>query len=404
MDNKDFHKSLAKLESQFESLKPELELTVRDPELNVEGHVVVWNTFASRGGPLGRCGKGGTRITPNVTLEEVGMLSRLMTLKIAAAGLPLGGAKSGLRADPDSPGFEKVYRRFIELVKPVLIENGGVFGGFGFDIGARPEHPRWACEVLGSTKCFTGKPLDMGGTDYDREGIAGLGVAVAAKTIAEVKGEAARGLRFSVQGVGAMGAAVVRYFSEFGGTLCGLADPRIGGAFMLKENASPTLIASIVKQDFAGTSRELASLGSGVREVKDILTEPVDVLFPSAVQDVITGANAAAIRARYVVEGANNPCTAEARSLLFQRGVTVVPDFIANSGGIIAAFIEMTSDISIEENIRSGAKVNQAKDYTRSKITENVKRMQALVEEHEVEPVLAGKYLALSNIFKSPHE
>lgn len=152
------------LRERFKQLQPELELVVRDPALDVEGYVVVWNTIDDKHAPLERCGKGGTRITPETDLNEIRMLAQIMSLKNAATGLPLGGAKSGLKADPDSPNFEKQYRRFVELVRPILKENGGVFvGGFGFDIGARDIHPHWACDQLGSTKSFTGKPIDRGG-------------------------------------------------------------------------------------------------------------------------------------------------------------------------------------------------------------------------------------------------
>jgi len=159
-----FHAELEALKDYFEAMQPELEATLRDPALGVEGYVVVWNTGISIGGPLGRCGKGGTRITPTVSLPEVRMLARTMALKNAAAGLPLGGAKSGLRADPSSPGFEKQYRRFVRLCAPLLHENGGPFGGFGFDIGARAEHAQWACDEIKSNRCFTGKKLHMEGT------------------------------------------------------------------------------------------------------------------------------------------------------------------------------------------------------------------------------------------------
>src|SRR4249919_3498068 len=105
-----FYAELKTLRDYFEAMAPELEVTVRDSALGVEGYVVVWNTGISVGGPLERCGKGGTRITPTVSLQEVKMLARTMALKNAAAGLPLGGAKSGLKLDPGSPGFETQYR------------------------------------------------------------------------------------------------------------------------------------------------------------------------------------------------------------------------------------------------------------------------------------------------------
>jgi glutamate dehydrogenase (NAD(P)+) len=150
-------------------MKPELEVTLRDPALGVEGYVVVWNTGISVGGPLEGCAKGGTRITASVSLEEVRMLARTMALKNAAAGLPLGGAKSGLKLDPSGPGFEKQYRRFVRLCAPLLYENGGPFGGLGFDIGARPEHALWACGKLKSTRSFEADR--HGSTDCDRQGI-----------------------------------------------------------------------------------------------------------------------------------------------------------------------------------------------------------------------------------------
>src|SRR6476661_2200080 len=240
-DYAEFHAELKGLQERFMLMQPELEVTVRDPALGVEGYVVVWNTGISVGGPLERSGKGGTRITPTVTLEEVKMLARTMALKNAAAGLPLGGAKSGLRLDPSAPGFEKQYRRFVRLCAPFLHENGGPFGGFGFDIGARPEHALWACDELKSTRSFTGKPLSMGGTDYDREGIAGLGVAVAGATMLEVKGDRAANSTFAIQGMGAMGAAVLRYFSETGARLATLGDPKYGGAWVFDRPLSVEL-------------------------------------------------------------------------------------------------------------------------------------------------------------------
>lgn len=394
--NQEFLAELTALEQRFDALQPELELTVRDPELDLEGYVVVHSTLASRGGPLGRIGKGGTRITPGVTLEEISMLARTMTLKNAAAGLALGGAKSGLRGDPDEPGFERKYRRFVTLVKPILAENGGIFGGFGFDIGGRPIHPRWACEELGSRRSFTGKPLDMGGTDYDREGIAGLGVATAAKTALDVLGRSLGNTSFSVQGLGAMGGAVVRYFSEYGAKLAYVSDPRIGGTFEVG-TPSHDLLAAIACQDFPTVREKLQ--GRPQLGLDDVLYHEVDVLFPCAVQNVITAENVGRISAHAVVEAANNPCSEEARAKMFERGIVNIPDFIANPGGVIAAYVEMLSEV---EPIPGGAtaKVERAKTVTRERIAANVRRMMELSASMQVGPALAGRYVALTNIFE----
>jgi glutamate dehydrogenase (NAD(P)+) len=386
-----FYAELKELTDFFAAMQPELEVTVRDSALGVEGYVVVWNTGASVGGPLERSGKGGTRITPTVTLEEVKMLARTMALKNAAAGLPLGGAKSGLKLDPSAPGFEKQYRRFVRLCAPFLHENGGPFGGFGFDIGARPEHALWACDELQSTRSFTGKPLSMGGTDYDREGIAGLGVAVAGATMLEIKDHRAANATFAIQGMGAMGAAVLRYFSESGARLAALGDPKYGGAWAFDRPLSVELSRALVTQDVEQAQPLLAEEGRKVSSnAQDVLYSSVDLLFPCAVQNVITESNVGHVRADYVCEGANGPLTEGAREALYARGVALVPDFIANCGGVIAAFMELTSD--------STDKVEEAKRLARQKIAGNVRAMFSLAERYHAQPQHAALHMALGKI------
>lgn len=393
-----FFSELERREKEFASALPELELTVRDSQLGVEGYVVVWNSAPGARGPLGPCGKGGTRITPAVTLDEIKMLAKIMALKNAAAGLAMGGAKSGIRADPDEPNFEVKYRRFVDLVKPVLRENGGIFGGFGFDIGARPIHPRWVCDQLKSLGSFTGKPLDMGGTDYDREGIAGLGVAVAARTLIECEGRSLSHMTAAVQGLGAMGAAVVRYLSEFGIPVRFVSDPRIGGTFELGNGMSPALLEAVKAHDIE-RMKGLVEIEHTARfDLEQVLYQDVELLVPCALQGVISEDNESRVRARFLVEGANNPTSAGAHRALSQRGVKIIPDFIANPGGIIAAFIELTSKITPEENLRTRKNVNDAKEYTRKRIGENVVAVVDLAAECGVSLVEAARLIALRNI------
>jgi glutamate dehydrogenase (NAD(P)+) len=329
-----FAQEFAELEKKFQALKPEVEATLSGD--GVEGYLVVWNTGISAGGPLALSGKGGTRITPTITLDEVKMLARTMALKNAAAGLPLGGAKSGLKANPDAPDFEKTYRKFAQLMKPHLHENGGKYGGFGFDIGARPVHPLWICDELKSTRSFTGKPVDMGGTDYDKEGIAGLGVAVAAIALLGVENKPVVGATYAVQGAGAMGAAVIRYFGEKGAVLKSLSDPKFGGTYHFTDAPKPELLEALATMNTEKAKKLLAETGIKPTDASDVLYEDVDVLFPCAVQNVIREDNVVKIKAKRVVEGANGPSTDGARESLHKRGVTVIPDFIANPGGIIA--------------------------------------------------------------------
>lgn len=387
-----FAEHLQDYQTRFDAMEPEQKIVLTDKDKNLEGYIVVWNTGISQNGPLKGAAKGGTRIRPDLTLDEVAMLARKMALKNAAAGLPLGGAKSGLRGDPDSVNFEEYYKRFVELCKPHFYENGGACGGLGFDIGARPVHAKWAVEVLGSGKSFTGKPLDMGGTDYDREGIAGLGVAVAGKTLLEENGKNTKGAKFAVQGLGAMGAAVVRYFSGYGGVLYALADPVYGGTWRLTTPPPHEFYENIRHRLEENIKTYLSKHAVKISDdCNAVLEEKADILFPCAIQDVITKDNYQKIKAPFISEGANSPINDDVYPLLHQKGVQVVPDFIANPGGIIAAFVEMTSD--------ADNKVNEAKNMTEQKIAENVRECMALAKKHNVTIREAGLFLAYSRIF-----
>jgi glutamate dehydrogenase (NAD(P)+) len=397
----DFETEYQNLKTQFLNMSPELEVTVRDPSLGVEGFVVVWNTGISQGGPLALSGKGGTRVTKDLTLQDVKRLARAMAEKNASAGLPLGGAKSGLKLDPNDPAYEEKYRRFVQLCKPFLQENGGPYAGFGYDVGSKPPYNAlWACDTLKSLKSFTGKPVDMGGTDYDREGIAGLGVAVAAHTALAEYGETSQQKSFAVQGLGAMGGAIVRYFSEYGGILKYLSDPKYGGTWEMISAPSTELIEAIAFHDFAQTQNLLnieARLLSS--DCAQVLYQNVDVLFPAALEDSITADNAAKIKARYMAEGANNPTTEDAHTILHQQNIIVIPDIIANAGGIIAAYVEMTSDVSAADNAKNKTNVMTAKAMTRARISDNTKKLIALSRLYNKPWDKLADFMAWQNIF-----
>lgn len=403
----EFYQHYEGLRARFYDMEAELSVTVRDPAAGIEGYVVVWNTAICKGGPFDRngkgCGKGGTRILPDLKLDDIKRLARAMAEKNAAAGLPLGGAKSGLRYDSGAPDYEEKYRRFVKLVQDagILAENGGIFGGFGYDIGGRPPHnAHWACEELGSPHSFTGKPVELGGTDYDREGIAGLGVAVAAKTLLEEKKHDLKSAGFAVQGTGAMGGAVIRYFSQYGAILKSLADPKYGGTWHLPAGASADLIHAIAAQDTDLISSLLNDEGEHLSsDCQDVLYQEVDVIFPCALEDVITADNAGKIKARYISEGANNPTHDEAHQILFDQGTIVIPDIIANAGGIIAAYVELTHEANPEENVRTRIKTQAAKEMTERKISANVRELLRYVEALGVRPDKVGDYMAYRNIF-----
>lgn len=388
----EFHAELERLQALFDTMQPELELTVHDTEMGVEGFVVVWNTDICLGGPLDNdgkgCGKGGTRIKKELVLHDVRRLARAMAEKNSAAGLPLGGAKSGLNTDPNAPDYEKKWKRFVQLVKDegVLLEDGGIFGGFGYDIGGKPPlNALWTMEQLGSGRSFTGKPLEHGGTDYDKIGIAGLGVAVAGRTLLDLKTDIDTP-SFAVQGVGAMGSAVIKYFSDLGGVLKTVSDIRYGGTWEFETAASNNFI----------NSPSLENLEKEAKKISDSSLEAlyadVDIIFPCALEDTFTHENATKVKAKFIAEGANNPTTAEAHEIFFDNGVIVAPDILSNAGGIIAAFVEMTSD--------SSNKADEAIALTKERVTANIRDLISYVDGLGLRPDLVADYMTYRNIFK----
>lgn len=389
---------VCRLRALFANDQADYEVTVRDAATNMQGYVVLWNIPQHHDANALVCAKGGTRITETLTLEEVRRLAKTMALKNATANLPIGGAKSGICAGPDSQNFESCYRSFVRKLKPLLSEHGGPFGGFGFDIGAKPEHALWACDELNSTRSFTGKPRAMGGTDYDKEGIAGLGVAVAAREACQHFGESIEHIQFAVQGIGAMGAGVIRYFSQFGAKLAVISDPRIGGSFILRQPPSQELLEAIIALDISEARRMLSLCADGPFALDDALRADVDVLFPCAVQDVLREDNIASVRARYVVEGANNPSSDAAKNLFTNAGGILLPDILANPGGIIAAFVEMQAGAGILPP--SGMSlVEHAKAEVKRRIAENCREALLLAATLNISIPQSVELLSLSRLY-----
>jgi glutamate dehydrogenase (NAD(P)+) len=400
MNKDEFLETYQDLKKRFYAMEPELAVTVSDEDLDIEGYIVVWNTQISENGPLNKCGKGGTRIAKDLELEDVKRLARAMAEKNAAAGLPLGGAKSGLRADPNADDYEHKYKRFVELCAPYLYENGGIFGGFGYDVGGKPPfNAHWTCEVLQTTKSFTGKPAEMGGTDYDIEGIAGLGVAMAAKALMDIKNHPSHLSSFSVQGAGAMGSAVIKYFSEHGGVLRSISDPKFNGSWLLQNAPSKKLLSALINKEDSLALALLEKEAKLISENNDeALYQNVDVVFPCALEDSINENNAHKIQAPFLCEGANNPTTDHAHDILFKNNVLCIPDIIANPGGIIAAFVELTSEVSDDENAKTFAKVKEAKRTTEDKVKASVEELYSLVNQVNSSPDKVADYIAWRNI------
>lgn len=307
---------------------PEKIVAVSDTRTGMKGVLVIDNT--SRG-----IGKGGTRMQPTVSVEEIARLARVMTWKWAGVDLFYGGAKAGIQADPNSPYKEEILRSFVRKLSNEVPEEYV----FGLDMGLTENDAAIINDELGTRGAAVGTPYELGGVPYDQLGITGYGVA-------EVVDEAAaqqvlQGSRVAIQGFGAVGHATAAHLHELGYQIVAIstakgaiADPNGLDIPALLERKK--LVGDALVEDFPQLR-----ISAG----EELFVE-AEIVVPAALQDVINTADAHAVRAQLLVEGANLPTSPQAQRILAERGVTVVPDFVANAGGVVSAAFAMDARYS----------------------------------------------------------
>ncbi len=290
-------------------------------------------------------GKGGVRFHPDVTLSEVMALSAWMSIKNAAVNVPYGGAKGGIRVDPGQLSraeLERVTRRYTSEIGIVIGPTKDIPAP---DVNTNEQGMAWMMDTYSmnvgetATGVVTGKPLELGGS-LGRRDATGRGVFTVGVEAARRIGLEIAGARVAVQGFGNVGSVAARLFAEAGATLVAVQDH-----------------AATIHNE-AGL--DVAALQAHVREQRSVQDFPgaqalardefwdveCDILIPAALEGQITAANADRIRARLVIEGANGPTTPEADDILDGRGVLVLPDVIANAGGVTVSYFEWVQDFS----------------------------------------------------------
>ena len=304
-------------------------------------------------------GKGGVRFHPEVTLSEVMALAAWMTIKNAVVQVPYGGAKGGIRVDPKKLSraeLERLTRRYTMEINVLLGPDRDIPAP---DVNTNEQVMAWMMDTYSMnqgrtvTGVVTGKPLSLGGS-LGRRDATGRGVFVCAREAARRLGIPIEGARVAVQGFGNVGAAAARIFAEHGAKVVALQDE--SGA--LQREAGLDLAALAAHDARAGGIAGFA--GAAALSAEEFWRVPCEFLIPAAVENQITEANAGAIAAKVVVEGANGPTTPAADRILRERGVTVIPDVIANAGGVTVSYFEWVQDIS--SFFWSEAEINQRLD------------------------------------------
>ncbi|MFR9728234.1 Glu/Leu/Phe/Val family dehydrogenase [Saccharopolyspora sp. MS10] len=307
---------------------PEKIVCVSDSRTGMRGVLVIDNT--ARG-----TGKGGIRMSPTLDVAEVARLARVMTWKWAAADLFHGGAKAGIAADPAAPDKERIVRAFARGLADQIPASYVA----GLDMGMTERDAAIIQDELGDRGAAVGVPEVLGGVPYDELGVTGHGVAAALRAALELRGRSVAGVRIAIQGFGAVGAAAARRLHELGARVVALSTVDGG----VHDPGGLDVPWWLDRRAEIGDRCVLGAPGVTRLERGEELLVDCDVLIPAAGQDVLGERVAAGVRADFVVEGANLPTTPGARAALAARGVTVVPDFIANAGGAIAAGFAMDS-------------------------------------------------------------
>jgi len=323
--------------------QPERELTVAVPVVMDDGQIQVFSGYrVQHSSARGPC-KGGIRYHPDVDLNEVKALAALMTWKCAVVGIPYGGAKGGVRCDPRQMSEAELYRltrRFTTAILPIIGPRRDIPAP---DVNTNPQIMAWMVDTASIIKgetvmdIVTGKPVGLGGSQGRKEA-TGRGVALITGELLKRLQREPSGTRVAVQGYGNVGSETATGLYAMGCRIVAVSD--ISGGFYCGEGLD---IPDINRHVAAHPQRLLQGYAApGVQQISnsELLTCDTDVLIPAALEHQIHAGNATEIRAPIVVEAANGPTTHEADEILNARGILVVPDILANAGGVLVSYFE----------------------------------------------------------------
>ncbi len=330
------------IEPKMDEWGPEKVVVIWDSKTKMKGILVVDNTAR---GP----GKGGIRLEPDITTEEVLRLARAMTWKNALADIPFGGAKAGIKGDPKG-SKDALVRAFAHGLKGLVPSE--YVAGPDMNMG-EAEMGAFADEI-GDMKACTGKPAEMGGLPHEF-GSTGFGVAEAAEVACRHAGIELKGAKVAIEGYGNVGTFTHKFLSEKGAIVVAVSDSH-GTIYNEKGLDYGKLLNTKWKQGSVVKYRE-----GKVLPVEALFTQNVDILIPGARPDVINEKNIGAVKAKVIVEAANIPMREEFEKQLHAKGVLIVPDIIANAGGVISSSAEFV-----------GKDEDEMFSAVRKKITKNV--------------------------------
>jgi glutamate dehydrogenase (NAD(P)+) len=322
---------------------PAREIIVHIPIAMDDGSIEVFTGYRVQHSIARGPAKGGIRYSPDVSLDEVRALASWMTWKCAVVNIPFGGAKGGVICDPKkmSQGeLERMTRRYTaELIEFIGPEKDVPAP----DMGTNEQTMAWIMDTYSMhmrqtvTSVVTGKPVNIGGSRGRREA-TGRGIAVVCDQALKTLGMKVEGCRVIVQGFGNVGSNAAKILWDKGYTVIGITE--FDGALENEEGLD--IGALLLHRQKAGTINGFA--GGTAVDKDELITWPCEILIPAATENVITSKNAAKLQCRILCEGANGPTTIVADDILEEKGVFVIPDILANAGGVTTSYFEWVQD------------------------------------------------------------
>ncbi len=289
-------------------------------------------------------GKGGIRFHQSVNADEIAALSADMSIKCAVVNIPYGGAKGGVKVDPTALSrgeLERLTRRYAFSIAPMIGPDRDIPAP---DINTYTQVMSWIMDTVSMLRghntpgVVTGKPLAIGGT-LGHAGATSLGVTICTSALLQRMGRLANEQRVVVQGYGKVGAPLVQLLSARGMKIVGIAD--VKGAIHVPGGIDPAALA----KHFAQAGTVVGYPGSDFVASDQLFTIPSDIAIPAALGGVITEEVASSMAASIVVEAANGPTTGEGAAVLASRNIPVIPDVLANAGGVVASYFEWAQDL-----------------------------------------------------------
>src|SRR5690349_18695514 len=371
---------------------PEKQIIVSVPVLRDSGDVEVYTGYRVLYNTSRGPAKGGIRFAPNVTLEEVKALAAWMTWKCALVNIPFGGAKGGVICDPSTLSereLERITRRYTSGIIEILGPDSDVPAP---DVNTNEKVMAWIMDTYSMhkrhtvTAVVTGKPVEMGGSLGRREA-TGRGCTFVTREALARLGLPMQQARVAVQGFGNVGSVTADLLAKEGATVVAVAD-KSGGLYNAKGLDVPDLLAWVREK------RQLAGYPKGDAITSDELLQcDCDVLVPAALENVITRKNAAKIKAKVICEGANGPTTAAADKVLDDKGIFVIPDILANAGGVTVSYFEWVQD-------RGGYFWDEATVNSRLEqiMVKSFNDVVALADKHKVNTRIAAYMLSIDRV------